>query len=311
MGKYEEALERAKSFIERGGEYDRQVMESIFPELKESEDERVRKELLEEIEFIIPHDDETDSEGLILPSYHARIDRYKSYLEKQKEQNQTRDNALQKAFINSKIDYTLEEKCDASDYAETILPTSVTYGEGKEEYKLHKIIEAAFIAGQKKEQKPESCDCSRDEESYTNGIHHVLMNPEAYGLIKLKPAEQLGGTFTSYDMAKTFTEGQNYVIAHPEKFGLCKSAEWKEEDEGMLNCIIATLCEESHGGREANDKMVTWLENRLKSLRPQPHWKPSEEQMKAIENVIKCELSAGLHTRANILQTLQNELKKL
>jgi hypothetical protein len=43
MGKYEEALERAKSFIERGGEYDRQVMESIFPELKESEDERVRK----------------------------------------------------------------------------------------------------------------------------------------------------------------------------------------------------------------------------------------------------------------------------
>lgn len=53
---------------------------------KESEDEKIRKELLEEIEFIIPHDDETDSEGLILPSYHARIDRYKSYLEKQKEQ---------------------------------------------------------------------------------------------------------------------------------------------------------------------------------------------------------------------------------
>lgn len=53
---------------------------------KESEDEKIRKELLEEIEFIIPHDDETDSEGLMLPSYHARIDRYKSYLEKQKEQ---------------------------------------------------------------------------------------------------------------------------------------------------------------------------------------------------------------------------------
>ena len=47
-------------------------------------------------------------------------------------------------------------------------------------------------------------------------------------------------------------------------------AEWGEEDEGMLNCIIATLCEESHGGREANHKMVTWLGNRLKSLRPKP-----------------------------------------
>ena len=114
MDRYEEALERAKKGL---------PIDEVFPELKESEDERLRKELLEEIEFIIPHDDETDSEGLILPSYHARIDRYKSYLEKQKEQ------------------------------------------------------------------KPESCDCSRDEESYNNGIHHVLMNPEAYGLIKQKPTE--------------------------------------------------------------------------------------------------------------------------
>lgn len=177
----------------------------------------------------------------------------------------------------------------------------------------------AYLEKQKK-QKPESCDCSRDEESYTNGIHHVLMNPEAYGLIKQQPAE------------------------------------WSEEDEGMLNCIIATLCEESHGGRETNDKMVAWLENRLKSLRPQPkakltlldeniitaaiafveqnehfncwcgidkhtvikalrslkpHWKPSDEQMNALSGAIKCELSAGLHTRAGILQSLLDDLEKL
>ena len=122
---YEDALERAKGIYNENPSSStaKFVCGQIFPEIKESEDERIRKELLEEIEFIIPHDDETDSEGLILPSYRARIDRYKSYLEKQKEQ------------------------------------------------------------------KPESCDCSRDEESYTNGIHHVLMNPEAYGLIKQKPAE--------------------------------------------------------------------------------------------------------------------------
>ena len=81
--KYNKALEKARELMDKG--YD-VLMPEIFPELKESEDERIRKELLEEIEFIIPHDDETDSEGLILPSYHARIDRYKSYLEKQKEQ---------------------------------------------------------------------------------------------------------------------------------------------------------------------------------------------------------------------------------
>lgn len=73
---YQKALERAKKGL---------PIDEVFPELKESEDERIRKELLKEIEFIIPHECETDSEGLILPSYHARIDRYKSYLEKQKE----------------------------------------------------------------------------------------------------------------------------------------------------------------------------------------------------------------------------------
>ena len=76
--------------------------------------------------------------------------------------------ALQKAFVNSKKDYTLEEKCDASDYADTILPTSVTYGENDEEYKLHKIIEAAFIAGQKKGQKP--AEWSEEDEKMLNDI---------------------------------------------------------------------------------------------------------------------------------------------
>jgi len=81
----EEAIKEIKSwdFLE-GKEIE--AIHTLIPELAESEDERIRKELLEEIEFIIPHDDETDSEGLILSSYHARIDRYKSYLEKQKEQ---------------------------------------------------------------------------------------------------------------------------------------------------------------------------------------------------------------------------------
>lgn len=119
----------------------------VILEPKESEDERIRKELLEEIEFIIPHDDETDSEGLILPSYHARIDRYKSYLEKQKEQ------------------------------------------------------------------KPESCDCSRDEESYMNGIHHVLMNPEAYGLIKQKPLSTEETKLNSI----TFLEQRGYTCIPPRK----------------------------------------------------------------------------------------------
>lgn len=103
---------------------------------KESEDERIRKELLAVIN------------DLVLPDEQKA--RFNAWLERQKEQNNA---TLQEAFEKSKKGFSLEEKRQASDYAESILPTSVTYGEIESEYKLHKIIEAAFIAGQK-EQKP-------------------------------------------------------------------------------------------------------------------------------------------------------------
>ena len=79
------ALEWAREKYEKATDAEKKHWEFVFPELKESEDERIRKELLKEIELIIPRDGETDDEGRILPSYRARIDRYKSYLEKQKE----------------------------------------------------------------------------------------------------------------------------------------------------------------------------------------------------------------------------------
>lgn len=163
----------------------------------------------------------------------------------------------------------------------------------------------------KKEQKPESCDCSRDEESYTNGIHHVLMNPEAYGLIKQKPAEQLGGTFTSYDMAKTFTEGQNYVIAHPEKFGLCKPAEWKEEDDALLKEIVSFFKDGTVKLQHDLNLYAGFLEKKFKSLRPQPHWKPSEEQMEYLAKGIIILGEDGNCKTSAVLNELRNDLQKL
>lgn len=118
-----------------------------------------------------------------------------------------------------------------------------------------------------KEQKPESCDCSRDEESYTNGIHHVLMNPEAYGLIKQKPAE------------------------------------WSEEDKHCIHQLIL-FCENCMQQDSEAIRCATWL----KSLRPQPHWKPSEEQMKALEDAFRKD---GGNEYRKIINSLYNDLQKL
>jgi hypothetical protein len=283
-----------------------------------------------------------------------------------------------------------------------------------------------------KEQKPESCDCSRDEESYTNGIHHVLMNPEAYGLIKQKPAEwsedtirkaieEVGLTqhqinwfknnvfppkqewseedkvmlnniiwsvhmksiikplyeiddrsrYKKYeDFLKALPErfnlqprtewskeekerirqsGRLDVCYNPEKYGLCHKTEWGDGEMKALDSIIndyelaaKSFC--GHDGKimflkairdgeyglskqewsEEDEKTFNsifndfkqdvipdkedqeWLKNRLKSLRPQPHWKPSEEQMKALFAASERNDKLGA-----ILNNLYNGLKKL
>lgn len=115
---YDEALEKATTYHDNAkvaGDYSAVARyENIFPELAESEDERIRKELIAFFQDDLRGDYWHDLEvGHIL-----------AWLEKQKEQ------------------------------------------------------------------KFELCDMGRwDEESYNNGIHHVLQNPEAYGLTKQKPAE--------------------------------------------------------------------------------------------------------------------------
>ena len=92
--------------------------------------------------------------------------------------------------------------------------------------------------------------------------------------------------------------------------------EWSESDEGMLNCLIATLCEDEHGGIDANERFVTWL----RSLSPRSHWKPSEAQMKALLTALPV-LTIGYdiddYSEARLieaespLRTLYNDLKKL
>ena len=60
-----------------------------------------------------------------------------------------------------------------------------------------------------------------------------------------------------------------------------KPVEWSEEDEEMIDYIIHALSN-STCVKEEGPAIYTKEINWLKSLRPYPHWKPSEEQMKAI-----------------------------
>ena len=203
-------------------------------------------------------------------------------LSKVKEQKPAGGNALQKAFISSKIDYTLEEKCDASDYADAILPTSVAYGENEEEYKLHKIIEAAFIAGQKKGQKHAEWD-KEDE----------IRLKEAIGV--------LDESIKYLPLGYGYTNDVRYVKNWLKSLRPQPKQEWSEEDEKNLKLAYDLLVNGVEADRRY-PKLISWL----KSLRPS--WKPSEEQMKELEYAIEL---LGNMSVTNTLRELYADLKKL
>lgn len=76
-----------------------------------------------------------------------------------------------------------------------------------------------------------------------------------------------------------------------------KPAEWSEEDEKMRNNTILSLQSLIDDG--INDEFIKGVKDEitwLKSLRPQPHWKPSEEQMEALELAIEGKWDAILPT---------------
>lgn len=95
-----------------------------------------------------------------------------------------------------------------------------------------------------------------------------------------------------------------------ENYGLCKPVEWSEEDEAILNEIIAFFKDGTVKLQHDLSLYAEWL----KSLRSKPHWKPSEEQMKALQVVIEHGVAVPDREASlaeSHLESLYNDLKAL
>ena len=96
-----------------------------------------------------------------------------------------------------------------------------------------------------------------------------------------------------------------------EKQGEQNLAEWNEDDEEMFNEIILDLKalknrDTGEAGKAAYQREIDWLE----SLRPHSQWRPSDEQMKALDIAIRCGIQLGTWEE-NALKSLKEQLKKL
>lgn len=82
-----------------------------------------------------------------------------------------------------------------------------------------------------------------------------------------------------------------------------KKPEWSEEDKRMLEHLVGWL-KGSYGILPGvREKFIDWLE----SLRPQSRWKPTEEQVNALYDV----LNPVDAVNKQVLESLYNDLKKL
>ena len=104
---------------------------------------------------------------------------------------------------------------------------------------------------------------------------------------------------------------QNPASYNPDALNIQQPAEWSEEDESMREALIQDFEMLKDGAssdtvKALYDKRIAWL----KSLKPQPHWKPSEKQMEALR--VASEVGTANESWAmEKLKTLYSDLQKL
>lgn len=234
---YKEVFDKAKNKMnnECSSETTKAVCQELFPKLAESEDERIRKAIIDYLSNELHN-------VLQLTPRTNEVEAWIAYLERQKENPKAVDSIPSFCVSDVKWADTIITRAIISLSMDVDFNRDEPYIYRREIDDLMKLRD--ILCGQK-EQKPELYDMGRwDEESYNNGINHVLQNPEAYGLTKQQPAE------------------------------------WNEEDEKMFELLHTCVCRCINDERfdyaereQISRRLIPFLE-RIKSLRP--HWKPSD-----------------------------------
>ena len=314
---YDEALGRAKKFYnELAACRTKQKVAAIFPELAESEDERIRKALIEaltvsksigELKFRLP---EPIREECI------------TWLEKQKESSITSndlDEEMDRFFDGMPIQ---EHENIFEDTYQMIARHFAKWGEKQKE----QIPYIDFVI------KPHKGDDNNPYDMRVSEAQEYAIK-RGFGI----PFNDGEVYVDERHMTQTIGNILRWADEHPKKQ---KPAEWSEEDEKMRDLIVA-IFEVNHpnGFFKANElgttdmrgvhteEIISWL----KSIRPQyhgdvtmteaykmgkeageaSHWKPSEEQMEALESAVKLYKETHFERFHNRIESLYEDLKKL
>ena len=329
---YQKALERAKKGL---------PIDEVFPELKESEDERIRKILIHIVKGAC------DKYGIKYKGDEITEEKLLAYLEKQKEVKWSPSEC--EMGVLYKLCYVSNQITDEDDTELTRL-----YQDLKREYFNGHSFENMFPKEKQKEQKLTECtsdsvlqkikraitscrelsehykDTKENFYQYYGGKADGLQLALAYFGNKNELAEQKPAEWSEEDekniekldgfLSEVFCFGhvnvsqkdkeelQSWLKFLPERFNLQPKQEWSEEDEVMCEAILNTL--ERVGDYGTIGMQKDWLKSlkdRGVTLIPSS-WKPSKEQMETLKN---CAYGVFQNGDSPVLRELYNDIKKL
>ena len=304
--KYNEALRLAKQYY---GEGCNEFLDTLFPELRESEDERITRNLVEAFTEY-KKSGGTDFHGIEVNSLLAWLDKKQPLSYGEGMYYQHKDGAL--TFISSPATFMdssdLLEKQKEQKPAVPVLPCSAAWFEDddekqKEPEKIHKPVEfkndelVEIIRGEfegfRSLLKKKGIDYE-PQRSYWEGFARLFdSSAREYvkGQKKDSPLEDYSrGYNAGYYHGITDSEqkpvkndknprwyeriqGREDVVNDPERFGLQKPTEWSEENEKLLDKVEAMLDSYCDYLEDASNDYIPEVRetiSQLKSLRPQP-----------------------------------------
>lgn len=301
--KYKEALERARNirFGDPNSATANVVCEEIFPELAESDDEKIRKEILSIVKSY--------RENCITEGNH-RFDDCIAWLEKQGEPQPYKGNAdtMRKNLIKA------FKSVGSNHWGGFDVRDIIHFLESKDAIELEKQGEPNWA-----HHKVDLSDCSKEyRKAYYDGWNncnkqHSQLKDEQNPAWSEEDELMLTSTVNTLKLTNGAAQMKiDWLKSIKNRVQPQQKQEWSISDERILNNIFTYLGYAKDGNKYCTPELICEAENWLKFLKPQPHWKPTDEQMQSLNfAIITYSKKDDCKLTYDGLNLLYNDLKKL
>lgn len=296
--KYEQAIERLKQWDREhpSGFVLSDRDKFIFPELKESEAEKIRKALLEMV-----HDTTGDE---LWACYNVHKEEALAWLEKQGDKDKLiKELGEYKAkYIQKDLENHINSMSNKDDekIREALINTVKYYHPNESPYMLG-ISNESVVAWLKKQGQVKESAISQHE------IETCKENDDLKTSEDEKIRKELIGILSTYRYF--YSKEIAWLKSLQGRVQPQHKQEWSEEDEQHIDSLLKRLDALCRNKFERTRFAISEDRDWLKSLRHQSRWKPSELQLGCLSDAIEYYNSSGYP--APKLKELLDDLKKL